>query len=120
MIQRIQIKLKAQAGESIGETLVALLISAIALLMLAGAVSSGTRVVNNSKNVLEKYYTVNNAVAKREASVTLDGETVPVKDDGFITITMPGLNSAGIAKAIYWKNEQLSGTTVIAYTYSAS
>ena len=53
MRNRIFKKLSSQMGESIGETLVALLISALALVMLAGAVSSGMRIVTNSKEKME-------------------------------------------------------------------
>ena len=41
-------KLKSAAGETIGETLVALLISSLALMMLAGAVSAATRMITRS------------------------------------------------------------------------
>ena len=49
-------KLYSRAGESIGETLIALLISALALLMLAGAVSSASKIVTRNKAAMESYY----------------------------------------------------------------
>ena len=49
-------KMCSRAGESIGETLVALLISALALLMLAGAVSSAGKIVTRNKTAMETYY----------------------------------------------------------------
>lgn len=49
-------KLCSPAGESIGETLIALLISALALLMLAGAVSSAGKIVTRNKSAMETYY----------------------------------------------------------------
>ena len=48
-------KLRSRAGETIGETLVALLISSLALLMLAGAVSAASRAVQQSKTKIEEY-----------------------------------------------------------------
>ena len=41
-------KLHSKAGETIAETLVALLISALALVMLAGALSAAAKVITTS------------------------------------------------------------------------
>jgi len=57
MRKRIRSKIKSCAGESIGETLIALLISALALMMLAGAVSSAAKIVTRNKTAMEEYYT---------------------------------------------------------------
>lgn len=51
----IAAKLRGKSGESIGETLVALLISALALMMLAGAVSAAANVVTKSRNAMDTY-----------------------------------------------------------------
>ncbi len=50
-------KLRSTAGESIGETLIALLISALALVMLAGAVSSASNIITRSNDAMNDYYT---------------------------------------------------------------
>ena len=75
MIGRMKAKLKSRAGESIAETLVALLISALALLMLAGAVTTAARVVELSREKMTDYYK-NDAILSEgkgpgSASVTL-------------------------------------------------
>lgn len=59
MKRRIAARLKGRAGESIAETLVALLISALALVMLAGAIGSAARIIHESNEVVETQY--NNA-----------------------------------------------------------
>lgn len=56
MKKSILLKIRSNAGESIGETLVALLISALALLMLAGAISSAAGIVTRNKASIEAYY----------------------------------------------------------------
>lgn len=56
MLRRMKNKLRNRVGESIGETLVALLIAALALLMLAGAVSSASKIVTRNKAAMEEYY----------------------------------------------------------------
>ena len=56
MRKRIQSKIKSRTGESIGETLIALLISALALIMLAGAISSAANIITRNKTAMEEYY----------------------------------------------------------------
>ncbi len=57
MFKRSVKKLHSRAGESIGETLVAVLISALALLILAGAISAATRVITRSDTAVNEFYT---------------------------------------------------------------
>ena len=63
-------KLKSSSGESIAETLVAVLIAALALLMLAGTINSASRLITTSKSALETYYHENNAMADYDGSPT--------------------------------------------------
>ena len=117
MKNRASKKLTSQAGESIGETLVALLISALALVMLAGAVSAGMRIVTNSKEKMDTYYKVNNAIVARATTApTVNGTAVP-DFSGSLTVTVDKLLPTGtIPPATYWKNETLSAMPVIVYS----
>ena len=56
MSNKILIKMRNQLGESIGETLIALLISSLALLMLAGAISTAGRIITTNRNSMSTYY----------------------------------------------------------------
>ena len=56
MLKNAKKKLFSKTGESIGETLIALLISALALLMLAGAVSSAGKIVTRNRSAMNDYY----------------------------------------------------------------
>ncbi|MDD3277258.1 MAG: hypothetical protein PHG16_00030 [Lachnospiraceae bacterium] len=49
-------KLRSRKGESLSETLVGVLISAIALLLLASMVMAATRIVSNSEAHMTKFY----------------------------------------------------------------
>ena len=49
-------KLKGQAGESITEILIALLISSFALIMLAGMITASSRSITSSSEAIESYY----------------------------------------------------------------
>ena len=122
MKQRVFNKLSKQSGETIAETLVALLIASLALVMLAGAVSSAMNTVTRSKNTMDDYYTVNNALVVRStAAPTKGGMTVNTTNGpytGELTVSVvPDLkHNNNDIKVTYWKNEQISGTQVITYT----
>ena len=50
-------KLNSQSGESIAETLFAVLVAAIALTMLAGMITATANMVKTSEDKMDKYYT---------------------------------------------------------------
>ena len=56
-------KIKSTSGESIGETLVSLLIASLALVMMAGAVSAAVRMTTRSSTALQAYYESANELA---------------------------------------------------------
>lgn len=100
-MQRITAKLRSRAGESLSETLIALLVSVLALVMLAGAISAAGNIVTRSRNAMEEYLAADAAMAGREASA---------KGEGTIAITVGGLT-----KTVDWyKNEKAED--VIAYS----
>ena len=99
-------KLRSRAGESIGETLVALLISALALMMLAGAVSTATNVVMKSKTTMSEYYQKDNQLANASGGNDL---TVTLTDT-----STEGTPSPQVISANYKLNDVL-GVQVVAY-----
>lgn len=68
MRQWIKHKLHSKAGESIGETLIAVLISALALLILAGAIGAATRIMTRSNAAVKTHYDADADRAKIAAS----------------------------------------------------
>ena len=102
-------KLRSRAGESLTETLVALLIASLALVMLASMISSTTRIVTQSKTRLETYYNNNNQVAAQS------GGSTPVT----MTLAPDGTVSAGVGSKEYsctaWQNSALQNTPVVSY-----
>ena len=70
MGNRVSSKLKSTSGESIAETLVAVLISAFALLMLAGTVNTASNLITNSQASLKTYYKDYNNLADPETEGT--------------------------------------------------
>jgi len=61
-------KLHSKAGETIAETLVALLISALALVMLAGAISTTAKVITKSDDVMTNYYAGDAALVEQSGA----------------------------------------------------
>lgn len=73
MKQWIKHKLHSKAGESIGETLIAVLISALALVILAGAIGAATRIITRSNAAVKTHY---DADAARATSVTVSSQLI--------------------------------------------
>ncbi len=109
MVDKLKKKLNSRAGESIGETLVALLIAAVALVMLAGAISASSDVVISSRKKLEKYY------EGEEKLADLTGTT----SSGSIVITdTKGSISFENYSVIYYQNKEFQRTPVVEYKMS--
>ena len=89
--------MKSQAGETIAEVLIALLISTLALTMLAAMISSSSSMIQKSSHILEEYY-----------------ENSPrTSSDGSVTITF---NSKKYKYENVKKDERdLSGKTITGY-----
>ena len=109
--RQIRAKLHSQAGESIGETLIALLISALALVMLAGAISSAANVITRSNTQMSKYYQGDNDLA--EHTTTKKGPiTITMTDTTDKTLTQTTVE--GTYK--YYMNDVFGNTLVVSYS----
>ncbi len=106
-------KLRSRSGESIGETLVALLISTMGIMLLAGMITASTRMVIQSRDAFDDYYAVNNAVAKHDAEAINSyfesgSVTITIKDSSNKTLlTVPDIT--------YYKDTKLGRSPVISY-----
>ena len=99
-------KLRGKAGETIAETLIALLISALALMMLAGAISSAGTAVRASKNKLTSYYAGDAQIAAHK------GSGIP------ITLTIAGTSGTSVSQSYSlsaYENSIFSNAKVITY-----
>lgn len=110
-MNRIRRKIQSNTGESIAETLVAVLLIALALTMLAAMISSTANMVKTSETKMSEYYETNAAL-----------ETF-ADPDGPIEIAITVTNSSGVASSAeiespqvdYKMNEAFSKTPVVAY-----
>lgn len=107
---KIKEKLKSHGGESIAETLVALLISALALVMLAGAITSASNMIRAERKKMEDYYVANEAA---NGVVKMGSGT-----DGTITLVdSTSAISHSPYPVTYFKNDKFGNLTVVAYKY---
>lgn len=75
-MKRLKQKLRARTGETLTETLAALLVGVIALAILAGMVMSSTKLVRDSRTRLDSYYAGD---AGLNSMSSTGGTTVPVQ-----------------------------------------
>lgn len=97
-------KLHSQSGETIGETLVALLISSLALVMLATMISSTVNLVSKSQTKMDEYYKANIAL-----------ENVNTGESMTIVITEAGAEEHIREQVLFTKNNTFS-KPVVAYS----
>ena len=100
-------KLRSRAGESIAETLIALLISALALMMLAGAVSSAANVVTRSRTAMSDYYEKDAAMVERSATAFSDTVRIVPRD---------GAGASFSGNVDIYQNAKFSTSAVYSYT----
>ena len=105
-------KFRSRAGETIGETLVALLISSLALLMLAGAVSAASRAVQQSKTKIEEYYSADKGMAEQSSASAGGPLTVSLQEK--TGGTEPSLGTFSYS-GTYYKNDAYNSTVVVSY-----
>lgn len=109
-MKKLKEKFKSHAGESISETLISLLIAALALVMLAGAISSSTSVILKSEDKLKDYYDSAESLTKRTSGISSSNPKIRITDNDS-AISAPNY------PVIYYKNEEFSKTPVVAYEY---
>ena len=104
-------KIKSQVGESIGEVLVALLISSIGLTLLAMMVSSSSRMVERSKSTVHNYVVQSNALEDQSGTGTT-GKTLSFSCDSTTKITDDSDDPINIE---YYTNDVIGNQKVISY-----
>lgn len=110
-MNRLKQKLKSRAGETLAETLVSLLIAALALVMLAGAMTTASSVVERGRKQLDRYYSANeaeNGVIYMEATGESGSVTLSSTD---LTLNIP---------VVYYENSEFAKTPVVAYKVQQS
>jgi len=104
-------KLNSRKGETISETLVALLISSLALTMLAGAITESANLVEKGRKKMDDYYTANESDAD-VIRMTGAGEAASVTIEDAAESDKLAAQSYEI---VYYVNDEFDRTPVISY-----
>ncbi len=99
-------KLSSRKGESLAETLGSLLIAALALIILAGAITSASRLITTSRKKLDTYY--DKAEEMVNQSSTGVSTSVTITDEASVI-------SAQTIPITYYLNDEWSNMPVILY-----
>ena len=111
-MKKIAKKLRSQTGESIAETLIAVLVIAVALTMLAAMISATADMVKKSEKKMDDYYTANTALETLSGGTSMSINISPDSSEG-------GSSSIESVSAVYVDNTVLS-KPVIAYRLQTS
>lgn len=103
MRDRIKAKLRGRAGETIAETLLAVLLASLALVMLAGAISSAGKLVTTSKTRIAAYYEGDSSM------VSAGGDT--------ISLTVLGETNQLFSSNVTCKKNAAAGTAIPVIAY---
>ena len=109
-MRAMRAKLKSRAGESIAEVLVALLISSVAIVMLASMITTSARITNDSKKSYAEYYDANNALTVQDAGGTA---ATAVLRDGSNAVYLEG--DSDVSVSCFVNDKAPSGTPIISY-----
>ena len=110
MKKRICRKLRSKAGETIAEVLISLLISSVALILLAQMIGAATNMVTSSENTLKAYYEESNNLAQQTTG----------SSSASVTLTMDGTAfSEPITVDLFENEKKLGGVEVTSYKLQA-
>ena len=98
-------KLQSRVGETLAEVLIALLVSTLALMILAGMISSTTNVVKASEQKMDEYYAENRKLEDFSGG-------------GSATVTITIGTHAVEVPVVYEQNDKLGNRIVTAYRYA--
>lgn len=117
MMEKAISRLRNTAGESIAETLIALLISSLALIMLAGAVSTATDIVKRSKTTMSAYYDADSALTNVASVASASNITVTLEETNVSEGETPVSQDIS---AKYASNAVFGNEVVVAYAATSA
>lgn len=104
---------KRRAGESLGEVLISVLISAVALVMLVSMITTSTSLISRSRDKLEDYY---NAQSDMALAGGTDDPQNPNDVAGTATLTCNDDSAVtAVIDAVYSVEDDANGTKLVSY-----
>lgn len=110
-MKNIIVKLKSQGGESLGETLIALLISILGITLLAMMIQTSSNLIRKGSEQFESYITKENELVKKGSS-TYEGQVFISNSTDINKIY--SINNISMYDVYYYKNE-INDIEVISY-----
>lgn len=113
-------KLKSQGGETLAEVLIALLISALALTMLAGIISASGKIVLGSMDKMKTYLQAENQIVSYDAEDPVSSAegtiTLHIKKNGAdATYRLTEQNTGTAVDIVFYKSDVLGKIPVVSY-----
>ena len=106
-------KFKDRRGESLIETLVAILIAVLSLGLLATAIAASTHMTSGSADTMRKYHNANSAVADHNEASKVSGQGTLVFKEGTKTKYLTADHTD--IKVGYYANNESGSVPVVAY-----
>ena len=98
----LKTKLIDRTGESIAESLVSILIVAVAAIMFAGMVTASSRIIDTSSKWMQEYY----------KAVSEINEKAPAREGGFATVKVGSTEKTEFVKLYSY---EAAGVEIISY-----
>lgn len=113
MREKLKRKLRSRSGETIAEVLIALLVSTIALVLLAGMLTSSTNIILRSTRAITSYYEASND------KLVLQPENQKLDVDGTLTLQLKLPEDKSISQTIgnvwIFENDALDGRAIYSF-----
>ena len=94
MIKLIKLKLNNRSGETLAETLIAVLISALALVLLLSMITASSRLIQNGEAKIQEMYDGSKKI--EQAEITPSDATVKINDNA-----LDGLGEISVNVKLY-------------------
>ena len=104
-------RLKQNTGETIAELLVAVVISTLGLMLLAGMINAASAMIRSGQETEERYAAGENALADRTGAVVGTGSVTIAYNSVSVSIAS-GVESIPVS---YYANDAMDGSPVVAY-----
>ena len=104
-------RLRSTKGESISEVLIALLISTLGIMLLAGMINASANMITKSKDKIKDYVAKENGIVAQSSSGAV-GVVSFMKEDNSGTIK---LNEEETVEVKYYENDEAGKYTVKSY-----
>ena len=114
-LKNLRRKLNSRKGESIAEVLVALLVSALGIVLLASMIASSVRMIEQSRETVNDYVVEQNKLADGTAPANAPEGTVTLTNEAGRDQELTDATKNSGTTVVYYKNEEIGGKPVTGF-----